>query len=201
MGRQPTFERKDVLDKASQVFLRNGFQRTTIKDITKATGLQPGSIYSAFENKSGLYTEVIEHYTKRQINILDACAETNDTNLEALKAFFKTTGDSMANHTPDAHCLLVYGAFEIPEGEKELRYYVQLKLQEIESRIYALLVKAQENNEIVCDEDPIELARFLMTLLFGHRVLAQLHASAEKIDSTIDRVFQVLEFNSAKKNH
>lgn len=83
MGRQAAFERKDVLDKASQVFLRNGYQRTTIKDITKATGLQPGSIYSAFENKSDLYTEVIEHYTKRQINILDACAETNDTNLEA----------------------------------------------------------------------------------------------------------------------
>ena len=58
MGRLPAFEKDDVIDKASQVFLRNGFRRTTIKDITKATGLQPGSIYSAFENKSGLYTEV-----------------------------------------------------------------------------------------------------------------------------------------------
>jgi len=199
MGRQPAFERNEVLDKASQVFLRNGFQRTTIKDITKATGLQPGSIYSAFENKSGLYTEVIEHYTKRQISILDACADTNDTSLEALKAFFKMTGESVAQRTPDAHCLLVYGAFEIPETEKELRYYVQLKLQEIESRIYVLLVKAQENNEIICDENPIELARFLMTLLFGHRVLAQLSASSETIDNTIDRVFQVLEFSSHKK--
>ena len=196
MGRQPAFERKDVLDKASQVFLRNGFQRTTIKDITKATGLQPGSIYSAFENKSGLYTEVIEHYTKRQIAVLDTCANQNERSLDALKSFFTMTGDNVANKTPDAHCLLVYGAFEIPEDEKELRYYVQLKLQEIESRIYVLLVKAQENNEIVCDEDPIQLARFLMTLLFGHRVLAQLHASSETINNTIDRVFQVLEYKS-----
>ena len=198
MGRQPAFDRDDVLNKASEVFLRNGFQRTTIKDITKATGLQPGSIYSAFENKSGLYTEVIEHYTRRQIILLDACAENSDTSLIALKNFFKTTGDSIANNSPDAHCLLVYGAFEIPKNEKELRYYVQLKLQEIESRIYVLLVKAQENNEIVCDEDPIQLARFLMTLLFGHRVLAQLHASPETIDNTIDRVFQVLAFKDKK---
>ncbi len=196
MGRQPAFERDDVLDKASQVFLRNGFQRTTIKDITKATGLQPGSIYSAFENKSGLYTEVIEYYTKRQVAYLDACDEQNDNCLDALKAFFKMTGDSMSNRTPDAHCLLVYGAFEIPDDEKELRYYVQLKLQEIESRIYVLLVKAQKNSEIICEENPIELARFLMTLLFGHRVLAQLHASPETIDNTIDRVFQVLAFKS-----
>jgi len=199
MGRQPAFERNDVLDKASQVFLRNGFQRTTIKDITKATGLQPGSIYSAFENKSGLYTEVIEHYTKRQLAILDACDEQQSTSLDALKTFFKTTSESMAHRTPDAHCLLVYGAFEIPDNEKELRYYVQLKLQEIESRIYVLLVKAQENDEIICDENPIELARFMMTLLFGHRVLAKLHASPETIDNTIDRVFQYLEFSGKQQ--
>lgn len=196
MGRQPAFERKDVLDKASQVFLRNGFQRTTIKDITKATGLQPGSIYSAFENKSGLYTEVIELYTKRQIEALDACVNQNERSLDSLKSFFKMTGDNVVNKSPDAHCLLVYGVFEIPEDEKELRYYVQLKLQEIESRIYVLLVKAQENNEIVCDENPIQLARFLMTLLFGHRVLAQLHTSSDTINHTIDRVFQVLEYKS-----
>ena len=198
MGRQAAFERDDVLDKATQVFLSNGFQRTTIKDITKATGLQPGSIYSAFENKNGLYTEVIEFYTKQQIKILETCVEENHTHLGGLKAFFKLAGKHIVNRTPDAHCLLVFGAFEIPNSEKELRYYVQLKIQEIESRIYVLLVKAQENNEIVCDENPIELARFMMTLLFGHRVLAQLQPNAETVDNTIDRVFRVLENNNNK---
>ena len=86
--------------------------------------------------------------------------------------------------------------FEIPDNEKDLRYYVQLKLQEIESRIYVLLVKAQENDEIIRNENPIELARFLMTLLFGHRVLAQLHASQETIDNTIDRVFKYFELSN-----
>ena len=196
MGRQPAFEREKVLDKATQVFLSNGFQRTTIKDITKATGLQPGSIYSAFESKNGLYTEVIEHYTKRQIQLLEKFVEEHSTSLAALKAFFKLTGKHIVKRTPDAHCLLVFGTFEIPKSEKELRYYVQLKIQEIESRIYVLLVKAQEDNEITDDEDPVELARFFMTLLFGHRVLAQLQPNAETFDNTIERVFQVLEFNN-----
>jgi len=200
MGRQPAFERHDVLEKATQVFLRNGFQRTTIKDITKATGLQPGSLYTAFENKSGLYIEVIEHYTNRQLKVLDSCEEHNDTFLDALKVFFKMTSENIAQQTPDAHCLLVYGAFEIPDDENELRYYVQLKLQEIESRIYLLLVKAQENNEVECEENPIELARFLMTLLFGHRVLAKLHANPEDINNTVDRVFRILEFKRTKLN-
>jgi TetR/AcrR family transcriptional repressor of nem operon len=198
MGRQPAFEKIDVIERASEVFVRNGFRRTTIKDITQATGLQPGSIYSAFQNKSGLYTEVIEYCTKRQTSFLSVCEEQQGTYLDALKVFFKMSSESSIDGTASAaHCLLVYGAFEIPKDEKELRYYVQLKLQEIESGIYALLVKAQQNNEIICEEDPVELARFLMTLLFGHRVLAQLHTSADTVDKTIDRIFKFLE-NSNK---
>ena len=193
MGRQPSFNRNKVLDKATRVFLKNGYQGTTIKDITKATNLQPGSIYSAFENKTGLYTEVIQHYTNKQIEILEGLCGENKSHLAALHAFFDETGKNMADKSPYAHCLLVRGLFEVPESQKELRYYVQLKIQEIESRIYSILVKAQENNELVCDEDPVELARFMMTLLFGHRVLAQLKPSESTVYNTIERVFRVIE--------
>ena len=71
MGRKPAFDRQDVLAKATQVFLTSGYQGTTVKDITNATGLQPGSIYSAFVNKEGLYTEVVEYYTSMQLKIID----------------------------------------------------------------------------------------------------------------------------------
>ena len=193
MGRQPSFNRERVLNKATDVFLKRGFQGTTIKDITQATGLQPGSIYSAFENKTGLYTEVIQHYTDKQVSILENVCEKTDTHIGAIRAFFDSMGKSISSNSGDGHCLLVRGLFEVPESQKELRYYVQLKIHEIESRIYALLVKAKENNEIVPEENPIELARFLMTLLFGHRVLAQLKPSESTVNNTIERVFKIIE--------
>ncbi len=193
MGRRPAFDRQDVLAKATQVFLTSGYQGTTIKDITNATGLQPGSIYSAFVNKEGLYAEVIEYYTGLQLGIFEKCCEKNTTHLGAIKDFFYLVAGNIEKQVPDAHCLLVQGAFEIPESEKQLRYYAQLKIQEIESRLYVELVRAQEDNEIVCEEDPIELVRFLMTLLFGHSVLARLQPSAATVINTIDRVFKYLQ--------
>ena len=193
MGRQAAYERVDVLDKASKVFLRNGFKHTTIKDITKATGLQPGSIYSAFENKNGLYTEVIDHFTKRQISILDDCVKQNGNSIQALRAFFKIASENITHQTPDAHCILIFGAFEIPRNEKKLRYYIKLKLKEIEARIDTLLVKAQENNEILDSEKPNELASFLMALLCGYRVMGRLQMSPEASDKFVERMFQVLE--------
>ena len=195
MGRQAAFDGNEVLEKATQVFLRNGFRYTTIKDITEATGLQSGSIYSAFENKTGFYTEVIQYYTQKQIEILEACSKNSDTHLDAIKSFLITTSKNISDRTPYAHSLLVHGVFELSKSEKELRYYLQLKIHEIESRFYVLLVKAQGNNELTCNEDPIELARFLMTLYFGNCVLVQLNSSSKTVSDMIERLFKVLEFN------
>lgn len=195
MGRKAAFDRRDVLAKATHVFITNGYQGTTIKDITYATGLQPGSIYAAFESKSNLYTEVIEYYTSLQLSILEKCCTKSSTHLGAIKDFFYLVAGNIAKHVPDAHCLLVQGALEIPESEKQLRYHIQLKIQEIESRLYVELVKAQEHNELVSEEDPIELVHYLMTLLFGYRVLACLKPSADTAANTIERVFRYLESN------
>jgi hypothetical protein len=54
----------------------------------------------------------------------------------------------------------------------------------------------QENDEALHDENLIELARFLITLPLGHRMLAQLQASSEMVANTIERVFRFLEYNS-----
>ena len=54
----------------------------------------------------------------------------------------------------------------------------------------------QENDEALYDENLIELARFLIKLLLGHRMLAQLQASSEMVANTIERVFRFLEYNS-----
>ena len=196
MGRKAAFDKQDVLAKATQAFLLNGYQGTTIKDITNVTGLQPGSIYSAFVNKEGLYTEVVEYYTGMQLNIFEKCCKESNSHLGAVKDFFYLIAGDIAKRVPDAHCLLVQGALEIPESEKQLQYCIQLKIQEIESRLYVELVKAQEKNELADDEDPIELVRFLMTLLFGHRVLARLQPSASTATNTIDRVFKFLGASS-----
>ena len=165
----------------------------SIKDITHATGLQPGSIYSAFKNKTGLFVGVIEHYTKHQIAVFENCCIESNTHIGGIKLFFQKTSENIAEGSPEAYCLLVRASFEIPESEKELRHHVLLKIQEIEALIYAELIKAQEKNEIVCDEQPIEIAHFLMTLLFGHRVLAQLKPNDETARNATKRMFKYLE--------
>ena len=53
MPRPAEYVRSEVLHQAMETFWRKGYAATSMKDLTRATGLQPGSLYGAFESKRG----------------------------------------------------------------------------------------------------------------------------------------------------
>jgi AcrR family transcriptional regulator len=46
--------RTQILDAATQVFARKGFNRATIRDVAKVAGVADGTIYNYFANKTDL---------------------------------------------------------------------------------------------------------------------------------------------------
>ena len=52
-------KRSRILHAARDAFGADGFQKTTIKGIAKATGVAQGTIYTYFENKEVLFDEVV----------------------------------------------------------------------------------------------------------------------------------------------
>lgn len=55
MGRKRTFNQSDVIRKAAECFRQYGYEGTSIDDLVRATGLQRGSLYQAFESKRGIF--------------------------------------------------------------------------------------------------------------------------------------------------
>ena len=55
MGRQRTFDEAEVIVQSASVFLRQGYEGTSIDDLLAATGLHRGSLYKAFASKRGLF--------------------------------------------------------------------------------------------------------------------------------------------------
>jgi TetR/AcrR family transcriptional regulator, transcriptional repressor for nem operon len=47
------FDRADVLDRATVLFWRRGYEATSIRDLVTATGINRGSIYATFGDKKG----------------------------------------------------------------------------------------------------------------------------------------------------
>ncbi len=61
-GRPRCFDRDKALECALELFWRQGYEGTSIADLTKAMGIAPPSLYAAFGSKERLYLEVLDLY-------------------------------------------------------------------------------------------------------------------------------------------
>lgn len=62
MGRPRSFNEEAVLDAAAEVFVKGGYEGTSIDDLVKALNLHRGSLYKAFGSKHGLFLAVLRRY-------------------------------------------------------------------------------------------------------------------------------------------
>lgn len=61
----------DVMDVAARLFRERGFHATSTRDIARATGMLPGSIYYHFASKEELLAQVYEEGTRRIVEAVD----------------------------------------------------------------------------------------------------------------------------------
>ncbi|MCV6624142.1 MAG: TetR/AcrR family transcriptional regulator [Cellvibrionaceae bacterium] len=62
LGRPRNFDVDDVLSTAVKLFWKQGYDGTSIRDLSKELGLSSPSLYAAFGDKEGLFLKAIEHY-------------------------------------------------------------------------------------------------------------------------------------------
>lgn len=55
---QSAFKKKLIYEKAKELFIQHGYNRTTIADISKASGMSVGSIYHFYKNKEAILLEI-----------------------------------------------------------------------------------------------------------------------------------------------
>nr|MBA2478770.1 helix-turn-helix transcriptional regulator [Sporichthyaceae bacterium] len=61
MGRPRGFSEEAVLDGAAAVFIRGGYEGTSVDDLVTGLQLHRGSLYKAFGSKRGLFLAVLGH--------------------------------------------------------------------------------------------------------------------------------------------
>ena len=152
----PQSARGKLLQEAARLFRRKGYERTTVRDLATAVGIQSGSIFHHFKSKEEILRSVMEETVIYNTALLQASLADADTLRERVLALIRCELQSIMGGTGEAMAVLVYEWRSLSEEGKaqvlDLRdQYEHVWLQVLEEARAAGYVQ----------NDPFILRRFL----------------------------------------
>ena len=172
MARPAQFDRDTILDKAMQAFWDQGYCATSMATLVETTELKPGSLYAAFESKLGLFLATLDHYGERSVKKLRFRLSEAESPLQAIDAYFDRLADDIEKPQGKTSCLLVNTVLELSRRDAEIRKRINRHFDHIESAFVDALQRACTLGELDASTDCDALATFLMSNIWGLRVLA-----------------------------
>lgn len=193
MARPASFDREEVLGRATATFWDHGYCGTSISQLVEATQLQPGSLYAAFDSKQGLFLAALDHYAKQSLGRLrGVLAEAADP-LAGIRSVFEQLASDGASGKGTRGCLLVNTVLELGRHNPEVQARVKAHLDEIEGVFQAALEEAQRQGLLAPAKSPQSLARFLMTTIWGLRVLSGTGTDLHSAQQVVHQALSVLD--------
>ncbi len=192
MPRPIEFDRDEALRRAMSVFWRQGYHATSVKDLTAATHLQPGSLYGTFQNKRALFIAALVAYFSGIRERIQSCLHNGESPLGRLRAFFDMLIEEMVCDPDNKGCLLVNTLLETPAEDTEINRRVSDMFAEVETEFARVLQEAQAAGELDPNRDPQALARLLIAGIYGLRVYHKTRPDARQLHEIIDNLFFAL---------
>ena len=192
MARPAEFDRDRVLGQATQTFWDYGYCATSISRLVEATKLKPGSLYAAFESKEGLFLAALDHYATQTKARLRAALDAAENPIDGIEHFFVRLVRAQAEVQPGRGCLLVNTVLELGRHNETVTAKTKGHLDEIEAMLCEALMQAQTRDYMAADKSPEVLAAFLITTIWGLRVLGGTGASVERADQVVEQALSLL---------
>lgn len=183
-GRPRQFDADQALDRAMELFWRQGYDGTSLTDLTEALGITRPSLYAAFGSKQALFLKALDRYETR--------AEYRAAALEAptaeayARALLEGAADLHGDQRNPPGCLGVHGALACAPDSEPIRDELIRHRQLAEATIRDRLTRAQREGDLPPESKPADLARYLSLLLYGMAVQAAGGATGAELRATVE---------------
>ena len=192
MPRPIEFDRNKALSDAMQLFWRKGYHLTSVRELTAATQLKPGSLYGAFNNKQTLFLQALDYYSFSLHASADRILSSDKPPLARIHTFFDWILAGITGDNDQRGCLLVNTLLETPPKETEIIRRATEGLRYMEQRFRELLDTAKAEGSLPPDYDSEAQASLLMMGIFGLRVYARMEPSRQRLQNIIGQLLEVV---------
>ncbi len=192
-GRPREFDKDKALDSAMLVFWRNGYEGTSLSDLTTAMNINRPSLYGTFGDKEKLFLQVIERYLEtygtKGVRQLSQYPEIE----RAIAAFFDCVVEQLTDSQLPPGCLIANSTLECGGNRFDAigRRLSQCHA-ESEAALYSRLRLAQAQGQLPEAEDVQALAQFFTATMLGMGAIARTNSNPVMIRQLAKTALRVL---------
>jgi TetR/AcrR family transcriptional repressor of nem operon len=193
MARTKEFDPDAALQAALELFWERGYEATSMADLVTHLGVARASIYATFGSKHDLYLKAIDHYLRsREPSPVELLAQPGPA-LPAVRDVVELYAHEAVADTHRRGCMIVNAACERLPSDAAVARRVESSWDELEVALSSALIRAQAQGELPRDREPAALARFLLVLLQGIRVLGRGYPNPDRIRDAATQALTVLQ--------
>ncbi|MCR8913557.1 TetR/AcrR family transcriptional regulator [Marinobacter panjinensis] len=152
----PASARGRLLHEAARLFRDKGYERTTVRDLAAAVGIQSGSLFHHFRTKEEILKAVMVETIRLNTALMQAAVDAATTHRDKLQALVRAELESINGQTGEAMAVLVFEWRSLSEASQA---YV-LELRDIYEQLW-LDVLEELRKQGVLAADPFVVRRML----------------------------------------
>ncbi len=179
-GRKRAFDDQAALDTAMVLFWRQGYEGTSIADLTQALGINPPSLYAAFGSKQELFEKTLDRYIcERTVKVEEAMAQP--TARQAVLDLLTGRVEAFTVPGQPSGCMTVQAGMASGEPHHEIVDLLAAAREEMRRTVLDRFDKAVAGGDLPAGTDCAALARYVMAATYGLSVEAASGAPREEL--------------------
>ena len=163
MARKKAYIEEEVIEKAMDLFWRNGYKNTSVRMLEEEMGINQFSIYASFGNKQGVFLESVKVY-KKKLDSIRHKLSASQNGVIGIKQFFYDFVIFTNGKGIQKGCLVCNTVGELGEKTKP---DVMIELMKFTNEIRILFVNNLKQDPNKTTEMVERQANFLMTCMLG----------------------------------
>jgi len=191
-GRPKIFDKREVVDKAADLFWSKGYEAASTEELLAAMGIGKGSFYLAFpEGKRELFEKALDQFNNSALQRLQATLEKGSEPVEAIRRFFL----DMATAGREEHlkgCFMGNTVTALSNIDDDLKEKAVQRLKQLEQLFHSAISKAKKQGTLRTGEDAATLARYLLTVWNGLNITRRMYTDPKALRPLIELQLKIL---------
>jgi TetR/AcrR family transcriptional repressor of nem operon len=192
MVRTRSFDPREALSTAVDLFMSRGFTETSMEDVVQATGVSRYGLYGTFGNKRELFEQVLELYADRIGKRSFQRLLEPGAGLDDFRRVFEERIADVSRDVESRGCLFIHTAMELAPQDEDIREVLNAFMTRIAKAFARGLKSAIDVGDVRSDIDVRGTAEMLTSTMFGVGVMARSGFPKETLERIVESMLASL---------